>query len=138
MWRCFEADLEILVHRGHLYLPLVLDPEINQEIQAPISPSYSWDQSPGGLSRSPVPTVLAVLDRWFVQAVSASSLVDNYAQTPTWSPSFFTFYPIFSGGMGFRDGGAYRRGRSWISSGSESRCPTTSTNKRGVSWMSIL
>jgi hypothetical protein len=80
MWRCFEADLEILVHRGHLYLPLLLDPEINQEIQAPISPSYSWEESPGGLSRSPVPAVLAVQDRWFVQAVSASSLVDNYAQ----------------------------------------------------------
>ncbi len=80
MWRCFEADLEILVHRGHLYLPLLLDPEIHQETQTPISQSASRGESSGGLTDWPTPAVLAVQDRWFVQAVRASSLIDNYAQ----------------------------------------------------------
>jgi hypothetical protein len=80
MWRCFEADLEILVHRGHLYFPLLLDPEIHQETQAPIPQSHSREESPGGLTALPRHAILAVQDRLFVQAVPASSLVDNYAQ----------------------------------------------------------
>jgi hypothetical protein len=79
MWRCFEVDLEILVHRGHLYFPLLLDPEIHQETQAPISQSPSREESPGAPTCWSTPAVLAVQDRLFVQAVSASSLVDNYA-----------------------------------------------------------
>jgi hypothetical protein len=80
MWRCFEADLDILVHQGHLYFPLLLDPEIHQETQAPISPNHSREESRGGLTGSPASAILNVQDRLFVQAVSASSLVDNYAQ----------------------------------------------------------
>jgi hypothetical protein len=77
MWRCLEADLEILVHQGHLYLPLLFDPEVRQESLAFASP-ISLSETSSGTSHSDFPAVLAVRGRLFVQAVSVSSLVDNY------------------------------------------------------------
>jgi hypothetical protein len=80
MWRCLETDSEILVHQGHLYLPLLFDPEV-QENCLTLASRGSWDEpSSSRFSQPSGPAVLAVRDRLFVQAVSASSLVDNYAQ----------------------------------------------------------
>ncbi len=80
MWRIFAADVEILVHQGHLYVPLLYDPDIRQEIQAPSFQDQLSVPTPGSFSGSPLPLVLACQDRLFVQAVTASSLVDNFAQ----------------------------------------------------------
>jgi hypothetical protein len=75
MWRIFAAAEEILVHRGQFYLPLLLDPEIHQEIQAPIPQCHIDQASPVS---SPLPIVLTFQDNLFVQAISAASLVDNF------------------------------------------------------------
>jgi hypothetical protein len=80
MWRCLEADLEILVHQGHLYLPLLLDPEVQQESLTLASRGSLSEASSGGSPHPSVPAVLAVQDRLFAQAVSVTSLVDNCAQ----------------------------------------------------------
>ncbi len=80
MWQCLATDLEILVHRGHLYLPLLLDPDIHQEVQNPFPPERFYKKTSGGLTSSLLPAVLTVQERLFVQAVSAASLVNNYAQ----------------------------------------------------------
>lgn len=79
LWRCLEADLEILVHRGHLYLPLLLDPDIDREIQTPSSLVQVQEADPEPSPALP-PAVLSIQGRWFLQAVSSSSLVENYAQ----------------------------------------------------------
>ena len=73
MWRLLEADLEILVHRGSLYLPLLYDPEILEETRNPALPVTL-----GAPSGRDFPSFLSVQDRLFVRAVSISSLVDNY------------------------------------------------------------
>jgi hypothetical protein len=80
MWRCLETDLEILVHQGHLYLPLLFDFEVHQESQVLASRGSLSNSSSGKYPYPSVPSVLAIQDRLFVQAVSASSLVDNYAR----------------------------------------------------------
>jgi hypothetical protein len=81
MWRILAANVEILVHRGHLYVPLLRDPDIDREIQASISPSQASPTSPDGFTRSsPLPVVFSCQDKLFVQAVGASSLVENYAK----------------------------------------------------------
>jgi hypothetical protein len=80
MWRCLDASLEVLVHQGHLYLPLLLDPEVHEECQTFASRDISRELSAVTSSLHPVPAVLAVRERLFAQAVSVSSLIDNYAQ----------------------------------------------------------
>jgi len=80
MWRCLEADLEILVHQGHLYVPLLFDPEIHQESQALPFEKYVSEASPGGVPQSSLPAALTVKDRRFVQAVSAASLLEHYGR----------------------------------------------------------
>lgn len=79
MWRIFAAAGEILVHRGHLYVPLLRDPDIDQEIQASISPGQIYEKSPTDFTRFPPPVMLSCQDRLFLQAVTASSLVKNFA-----------------------------------------------------------
>ena len=80
MWRCLEADLEILVHHGHLYVPLLVDPEIHRESQVRHIPAYGAAAEPENSPPSPRPSIYAVQGRLFVQAVSAASLVDQYAR----------------------------------------------------------
>jgi hypothetical protein len=74
-----ESRLDILVHQGHVYLPLLLDPEIEQESHALISQGTMLHESAAGVSGLLPPPVLAVQETLFVQAVRASALVDNYA-----------------------------------------------------------
>ena len=78
MWGCLEADLEILVHHGHLYLPLLVDPEIHRESQVRHIPVYGAGSRTGKLPPVSPALDLAVQGRLFVQAVSAASLVDQY------------------------------------------------------------
>jgi hypothetical protein len=80
MWRCLEADLEILVHQGQLYLPLLFDPEIHEESQILASQGSVSEPLSDNSCRSSLPTVLVIQDRLFAQAVSVSSLVDNHPQ----------------------------------------------------------
>ena len=80
MWRCLEADLEILVHHGHLYVPLLVDPEIHRESQVRHIPVYGAATELENYPPSPRPSIYAVQGRLFVQAVSAASLVDQYAR----------------------------------------------------------
>ena len=80
MWGCLEADLEILVHHGHLYLPLLVDPEIHRESQVRHIPEYGAATEPENYPPSSRPSIYAVQGRLFVQAVSAASLVDQYAR----------------------------------------------------------
>ena len=80
MWRIFSADEQILVHRGQLYLPLLLDPEIHQEFQGSLPPSQTNATSSGDDGPSPLPPVLTVQNTVYVQAISAASLVDNFPQ----------------------------------------------------------
>jgi hypothetical protein len=84
MWRFLEADLEILVHQGHLYLPLLFDPEVHEDCRTLASRGSSGESSSGTSPHPSVPAVLAVRDRLFAPAVSASSLIDNYAQIFPW------------------------------------------------------
>ena len=74
MWRFFAADEQILVHRGQLYLPLLFDPEIHQELQG----SHPLIQSNETFPFDALPLVLTVQDTLYVQAISAASLVDNF------------------------------------------------------------
>jgi hypothetical protein len=80
MWRCLEASLKILVHQGQLYLPLLFDPEVHEESQALALREPLSELSSGTSSHPACPAVLAVQDLLFAQAVSAASLIDNYAQ----------------------------------------------------------
>jgi len=78
LWRCLAGDLEILVHRGQVYLPLLMDPDIHRELQTPSSSAqvHEADTEP---SPALSPAVLEVQGRLFLQAVKASSLVENFA-----------------------------------------------------------
>ncbi len=78
MWRCLEADLEILVRQGILYLPLLVDPDIHREIQNRTAQTGEWPALLGNCPPEAAPPLLALQDRLFVQAVSASSLLDHY------------------------------------------------------------
>jgi hypothetical protein len=78
MWRCLEGSLEVLVHHGHLYLPLLFDPDLHEDCRALVPPAYGDVTSSRGAPQSAPPSVIAVKDRLFVQAVSVASLVDNF------------------------------------------------------------
>lgn len=78
MWRCLEADLKILVRQGILYLPLLLDPDIRRETQHRPAQVSAGAELPQNFPPESRPPVLAVQDRLFVHAVSASSLLDHY------------------------------------------------------------
>lgn len=73
MWQLLEADLEVLVHRGHLYLPLLLDPDIDREAQA--LPPTELEKHPDPPS---LPGVLTYRGNLYAAAVSLPSLADNY------------------------------------------------------------
>jgi len=80
MWRCLDADVEVLVHRGWLYLPLLFDPEVQEECQTLASRGVLSEPAAANSSHFSFPPILAVQDQLFAQAVSVSSLVDNYAR----------------------------------------------------------
>jgi hypothetical protein len=82
MWKCLEGslDLEILVHQGQLYLPLLFDPEVHVECQALASQGALRELFPADSPHSSFPPILGVQGRLFARAVSATSLVDNYAR----------------------------------------------------------
>jgi hypothetical protein len=80
MWKILDSRLNVLVHQGHLYVPLLFDPDIDKEAHVLIS--QGWTSA--GCARVPgpgsPPAVMAVGDALFVPAVRVSSLVDNYAR----------------------------------------------------------
>ena len=78
MWRCLDASLELLVHQGYLYLPLLFDPDIHEDCRALVPREYGDGTSSGVAPQTAPAAVLAVNCRLFVQAVSVSSLVDNF------------------------------------------------------------
>jgi hypothetical protein len=80
MLSLLDTHLNFLVYQGLLYLPLLFDSEILEESHVLVSQGVIPEESPTGVNRVPAPAVLASQDRLFVQAVRASSLVDNYAR----------------------------------------------------------
>ena len=61
-------------------MPLLVDPEIHRESQVRHIPIYGAATELDKYPPSPRPLILAVQGRLFVQAVSAASLVDQYAR----------------------------------------------------------
>ncbi|MBM4285206.1 MAG: hypothetical protein FJ128_08145 [Deltaproteobacteria bacterium] len=80
MWQCLATEGEILVHRDHLYFPLLLDPDIQGEVSLLPRPAILAADSAGGPGPGPAGAVLAAGDRLFVQAVRASALVEHYVR----------------------------------------------------------
>lgn len=80
MWKILQSHLNILVRQGQLYLPLLFDPDLDKECQALMSQGFPPAGSPDGCNPASPPAVLAVGDNRFAPAVSAASLLDNYAR----------------------------------------------------------
>ncbi|MBU0987439.1 MAG: hypothetical protein KKH68_09325, partial [Proteobacteria bacterium] len=71
MRQLWNSDLELVVASGFLYLPLLLDPDIEKETQALFQPER--------LSTNPASkTIIRLEDRYFVKALSLHSLLENY------------------------------------------------------------
>ena len=67
MRRLMDSDLELVVHSGFIYVPLLFDPAIEKEIHTP------WKTD----------VLIEVNGRLFVKALSVRSLVENYDKIDT-------------------------------------------------------
>jgi hypothetical protein len=70
MWQLAEAASEMVLRGGRLFLPLVLDPEIEEEARGPGEERLGPEDETGVLERQG--------ERRFVQGVRLDSLADNY------------------------------------------------------------
>jgi len=69
-----DSNLEIFVDSGFIYLPLLLDPEIEKETQVLIQPERPLENS-----QQPKPkTIIKHKGKYFVKALNISSILDNY------------------------------------------------------------
>ncbi len=80
MWKILPSHLNVLVHQGHLYVPLLFDPDIDKEAHALISQGCASEDEALGSGPAAPPALLAVGEALFVPALRVSSLVDNYAR----------------------------------------------------------
>ena len=69
-----DSNLEIFVDSGFIYLPLLLDPEIEKEVQALLSPGRPMENPDQSESK----TIITHQDRQFVKALSIHSVLENY------------------------------------------------------------
>ncbi len=74
MWQLLNSDLELLVESDFIYLPLLLDPEIEKEVQALLRPQRSME-NPG---RPESKTLITHQGRHFVKALDIHSVLENY------------------------------------------------------------
>ncbi len=77
IWSILESPLEILVHQGCVYLPLLFDPAVEQECHTLISEGAVPSYPPAAGTEVP-PPVLALGGSLFVQAVRAAALVEHF------------------------------------------------------------
>jgi len=75
MWRLLDSELELLVEADYIYLPLLLDPSIAQEVEA----LSGLEQTGGSAVQPPSGTVLTHKNRHYIKAFNLFSLIDNYA-----------------------------------------------------------
>ena len=74
MNRLLESGIDCVVRAGFLYLPLLYDPDIAEEIDAPANPSGSHEMS-GVHQRG---SLIEVDGKQFIKTLSLHSLVSNY------------------------------------------------------------
>lgn len=74
MRQLLNSDMEFLVESDFIYLPLLLDPEIEEEVQALLRPGRPME-NPG---HPELKTIITHQDRHFVKALSIHSVLENY------------------------------------------------------------
>ena len=74
MRQLFNSDMEFLVESDFIYLPLLLDPEIEKELQALLRPGKPVE-NPGHPESK---TIITHQDRPFAKAFSIPSFLENY------------------------------------------------------------
>jgi hypothetical protein len=74
MKQLLDSNLELVVESGFIYAPLLLDPAIHREIQAPSRSGTSPDRSGSRKSTA----IIKVKGRHFIQAMSVQSLLTNF------------------------------------------------------------
>ena len=74
MWQLLNSDMEFLLESDFIYLPLLLDPEIEKEVQALLRPGKPME-NPGQPESK---TIITHQDRQFVKALSIHSVLENY------------------------------------------------------------
>lgn len=74
MKRLFDSDLELVVESNFIYLPLLFDPEIKNEIQTIFPSGNQTEHSvhPGSN------TLIKLKGKYFVKALNFQSLLENY------------------------------------------------------------
>lgn len=80
MWQLLNSDMEFLVESDFIYLPLLLDPEIEKEVQTLFRPGRPME-NPGHPESK---TIITHQDRQFVKALSIHSVLENYETINTY------------------------------------------------------
>ncbi|UCD33414.1 MAG: hypothetical protein JSW04_13545 [Desulfobacterales bacterium] len=74
MKQLLDSNIEIFVESDFIYMPLLFDPEVVQEIQALFQP-----QRPQAISTPPaLNTIIRLSNRYFVKGLEIHSLLDNF------------------------------------------------------------
>jgi hypothetical protein len=74
MKQLLDSNLELVVESGFIHVPLLLDPAIDRELQAPLRSGTSAE--PSGSRKSTV--IIEVQGRHFIRTLSVQSLVTNF------------------------------------------------------------
>jgi rRNA-processing protein FCF1 len=69
-----DSDLELVVESNFIYLPLLFDPEIENEIQTVFRSKKQIENS----VKPDLKTIIKVKDKYFVKALNLPSLLENY------------------------------------------------------------
>lgn len=80
MWQLLNSDMEFLLESDFIYLPLLLDPEIEKEVQTLFRPGRPME-NPGHPESK---TIITHQDRQFVKALSIHSVLENYETINTY------------------------------------------------------
>ena len=81
MWQLLNSDMECFVESDFIYLPLLLDPEIEKEIQALLRPQNPMENPGYPVSK----TIITHQDKHFVKAFSIHSILTNYEEINAYS-----------------------------------------------------
>ncbi len=74
MLQLLQSDIELVIDSGFMYLPLVYDPSVENEVGVPSS-----DWCPGCAAPcKPKPGLLQVQGRYYLKSVRIQSIIDNY------------------------------------------------------------
>jgi len=74
MWQLLNSDMEFLVESDFIYLPLLLNPEIEKEVQTLFRPGRPMENPGYPVSK----TIITHQDKHFVKALSIHSVLENY------------------------------------------------------------